>query len=85
MFLQLISYIITIVAKAYFNKYQAKIAEILKNLEMEDSVAARDDSFKARFLALQLDFSKSAHRKLNTDGGDILGQVSQTNNRPGDI
>ena len=47
--------------KAYFNKYQAKIAEIMKNLEMEDLVAASDDSFRARFLALQLDFRKSAH------------------------
>ena len=47
--------------KAYFNKYQAKIAEIMKNLEIEDSVAAADDSFKARFLALQLDFGTSAY------------------------
>ena len=27
----------------------------MKNLEMEDSVTAADDSFKARFLALGLD------------------------------
>ena len=47
--------------KAYFNKYQAKIAEIMGNLEMEHSVAVEDDSFKARFLALNLDFSKSAY------------------------
>jgi len=47
--------------KAYFNKYQAKIAEIMKNLVMEDSVAAKDDSFKARFLDLQLNFSASAY------------------------
>ena len=48
-------------AYIYFNKYQAKIAEIMGNLEMEDSVVAKDDTFKARFLALNLDFSKSAH------------------------
>ena len=33
----------------------------MKNLEMEDSVTASDDSLKTRFLALGLDFSKSAH------------------------
>ena len=33
----------------------------MNNLEMEDSVTATDDSFKARFLALKLGFSKSAH------------------------
>ena len=47
--------------KAYFCKYHTKIEEIMNNLEMEDSVTATDDSFKARFLALKLDFSKSAH------------------------
>ena len=47
--------------KGYFNKYQANIDEILKNLEMEDSVTAGGDSFKARFLALGLDFNMSAH------------------------
>lgn len=44
--------------KAYFNKYHAKIEE---NIEMEDSVTAGDNSFKARFLALGLDFSRSSH------------------------
>ena len=33
----------------------------MKNLEKEDSVTAGDDSFKARFLALALYFSSSAH------------------------
>ena len=47
--------------KVYFNKYHAKIEEILKNLEMEESVTAGDNSFKARFLALGIDFSRSAH------------------------
>ena len=45
----------------YFNKYHARIEDIMKNLEMEDSVTAADDSFKARFLALGLGFSRSAH------------------------
>lgn len=64
--------------KAYFNKYQAKIAEIMKNLELEDSVAATDDSFKARFLALQLDFSTSAYSlssirdRLNEGSADVV-------------
>ncbi len=40
--------------KGYFNKYQARIEEIMKNLEMEDSVTAADDSFKARLLAFEL-------------------------------
>ena len=47
--------------KAYFNKYQAKIAEIMGNLEIESTLAAKDDTLKARFLALNLDLSKSAH------------------------
>lgn len=47
--------------KAYFRKYQTKIEEIMNNLEMEDSATATDDSLKARFLSLELDFSKSAH------------------------
>ena len=68
--------------KAYFNKYQAKIAEIMGNLEMEDSVAAKDDTFKARFLALNLDFSKSAHSltsirdRLNEGSADIVSNRS---------
>ncbi len=44
-----------IVAKVISIKYQARIEEIMKNLEMEDSVTAAEDSFKARFLALELD------------------------------
>lgn len=47
--------------KAYFRKYHTKIDEIMKNLEMEDSVAATDDFLKARFLSLELDFTKSAY------------------------
>ena len=68
--------------KAYFNKYQAKIAEIMKNLEMEDSVAAADDSFKARFLALQLDFGSSAYSpssirdRLNKGSADVVSNRS---------
>jgi len=68
--------------KAYFNKYQAKIAEIMGNLEMEDSVAVEDDSFKARFLALNLDFSKSAYSltsirdRLNEGSADMVSNRS---------
>ena len=40
--------------KGYFNKYHAKIEEIMKNLEMENSITAEDTSLKARFLALDL-------------------------------
>ena len=47
--------------KSYFNRYNAKIEEILDNLVLEESIIAGDDSFKARFLALGLDFQKSAH------------------------
>ena len=35
--------------KGYFNKYYAKIEEIMNNLKKEDSLIAGDDSFKARF------------------------------------
>ena len=49
--------IITIAVKPIF----VNIKEIMNNLEMEDSVAVRDDSLKASFLALELDFSRSAH------------------------
>ena len=47
--------------KGYFNKYQVKIDEILENLEMEDLVTTGEESLKARFLALGLDFSRSAY------------------------
>ena len=47
--------------KTYFNKCKARIAEFMEYLEMEDLVADADDSFKAKFLALQLDFSNSAY------------------------
>ena len=68
--------------KAYFNKYQAKIAEIMTNLEMEYSVAAADDSFKARFQALQLDFTNSAYSlssirdRLNEGSADVVSNRS---------
>ena len=64
--------------KGYFNRYQAKIEEILKNLDMEDSVTAGDASFKARFLALGLDFNTSAHSltsirdRLNEDSAESV-------------
>ena len=50
------------------------------NLEIKDSVAAKDDTFKVRFLALNLviDFSKSAYSltsirdRLNEGSADII-------------
>lgn len=48
-------------SKGYFNRYNAEIDEIMNNLNKEDSVAANDDSLKARFLALGFDFTTSAH------------------------
>ncbi len=47
--------------KDYFNKYNATIEEILKNLDAEDSVTASDESLKAQFLALGLNFDSTAH------------------------
>ena len=64
--------------KGYFNKYQARIEEIIKNLKMENSVTATDNSFKAQFLALGLDFSRSAHSltfirdKLNEGSAEMV-------------
>ena len=64
--------------KGYFNKYHAKIEEIMKNLEMENSITAEDTSLKATFLALDLDFSKSAHSltsirdRLNEDSTGVV-------------
>ena len=65
--------------KVYFNEYQARIAEIMKNLEIEDSVATTDDSFKAKFLALQLDFSNSAYSlsskdRLNKGSAEVVSK-----------
>ena len=37
------------------NKYHAKFEEIMRNLEIEDSVSATNDSLKDKFLALNLD------------------------------
>ena len=69
--------------KACFNKCQAKVvADIMRNLEMEESVAAKIDTFKARFLALNLDFSKKAHSltstrdRLNEGSADIVSNRS---------
>jgi len=47
--------------KVYFNTYHKRIEEIMTNLTTEDSITASDDSLKLRFLALGLDFSKSAY------------------------
>ncbi|KAF3855136.1 hypothetical protein F7725_023191, partial [Dissostichus mawsoni] len=64
--------------KEYFNKYHAKIEEILRNMEMEDSLIAEHGSLKARFLAFGLDFSRSAHSltsirdRLNKGSAEIV-------------
>ena len=64
--------------KSYLNRYHAKIDEIMRNFEMEDLVTAPDGSLKERFLALNLDFSISAHSltsirdKLNEDSSEIV-------------
>ena len=46
--------------KIYMNKYHPKFEEIMRNLEMGDSIAATNDSLKENFWLL-LDFSKSTH------------------------
>ncbi|KAF3832800.1 hypothetical protein F7725_026465, partial [Dissostichus mawsoni] len=64
--------------KEYFYKYHAKIEEILRNMEMEDSLIAEHGSLKARFLAFGLDFSRSAHSltsirdRLNKGSAEIV-------------
>ena len=64
--------------KSYMNKYHAKIEEIMRSLEMEDSVSATNDSLKENFLA---DFSKSTHSltsirdKPNKDSTKIFSEL----------
>ena len=62
--------------KVYFNSYHTKIEEIMQNLTIEDSITASDDSLKARFLALGLDFSRSAYSL--TTIRDMLNEGSAT-------
>ena len=82
MFLQLISYIYhDHCCKGYFNKYHAKIEEIINNLEKEDSVTAGDDSFKARFLAIGLDFSSLAHSLTSIRDGLNAFSTEMVSNR----
>lgn len=47
--------------KEYFNKYNLKIAEIMKSLEAEEFAAAGNEHLKERFLALGLDFQNTAY------------------------
>lgn len=67
--------------KGYFNKYHAEIDEIMKNLEEEDLVTAEDDSLKARFRALELDFAKSAHSLTSIRDRLNEGSVTPVSNR----
>ena len=60
--------------KGYFNKYQARIEEIMKNLKMEDSVTTADDSFQARFLGDELRRCLPAIHALT--GCDATSKVS---------
>ncbi len=53
----------------------------MKNLEMEDSVTAADDSFKARFLALELDFSRSAYSLTSIRNRLNEGSAGMVSNR----
>ena len=64
--------------KGYFNKYHARIEEIMKN---QDSVTAADDSFKVRFLALGLDFSRSAHSLTSIRDRLNEGSAGMVSNR----
>ena len=52
----------------------------MNNLDMEDSVAVEDDSFKARFLTLQLDFSTSTYirDRLNEGSADVVSDLGET-------
>ncbi len=47
--------------KEYFNTCNAKIEDILKNVEKEHCVSAEDESLKAQFLSLGLDFKSTAY------------------------
>ena len=59
---------------------------VLYNQQGSNQICSPKRSSKTRKFFLGARFQLStANRKINTDGGDILGQVSQTNNRPGDI
>ena len=53
----------------------------MKNLEKEDSVTAGNDSFKARFLALGLDFSSSAHSLTSIRDGLNAFSTEMVSNR----
>ena len=52
----------------------------MNHLDMEDSVAVEDDSFKAIFLTLKLDFSTSAYirDRLNEGSADVVSDLSET-------
>ena len=62
-------------SKNYMNKYHAKIEEIMRNLEMEDSVSATNDSLKENLLALNLDFSKSESQSEGQAKAQIFSEL----------
>ena len=45
----------------YFNKYDAKVEEILQHLEKEDTITAEDESLRTAFSTLELDFETTAY------------------------
>ena len=45
----------------YFNKYDAKVEEILQHLEKEDTITAKDESLRTAFSTLDLDFETTAY------------------------
>lgn len=51
----------TCCCKEYFNTYNAKIEEILRDVEEEHCVSAGDESLKTQFLSLGLDFNSKAY------------------------
>ena len=51
----------TCCCKEYFSTYNFKIEEILKDVEQEHCVSASNESLKAQFLSLRLDFNSKAY------------------------
>ena len=47
--------------KEYFNKYNLKIAEVMKSLEAKESLAVGNEYLKERFLGLGLYFPKTVY------------------------
>ena len=45
----------------YFNRYDAKVEEILQHLDKEDTITAEDESLRTAFSTLELDFETTAY------------------------